>query len=153
MSRALLLQGAFEEARGHALAAERLAETTAPTQADGNREEHTVGGDGGTVGGSGGRGDEVGGPAHPTSANLATAGLLLEISLLSRTPVVLETETSAPLLRKELMVELKRLRERVTGFEGSIPSPLDVGVRAQFLATYQVPGPRSKLGGKPYHTQ
>ncbi|CAN0061566.1 unnamed protein product [Scytosiphon promiscuus] len=135
LSRALLLQGAFEEARGHARAAQRLEATAPPKRASENREEHELNGGGG---GDGGRnGDQNTTPGQPVSAKSATAALLLEILLLSRTPVVLETEKSALLLRKELMVDLERLQTSATMFGGSISTPMDVGVRAQFLSTYQ----------------
>lgn len=64
--------------------------------------------------------------------------LRLEIELLSHTPVVLETMENAASLRRSLLVELKHLMKTRAGFSGSIPNPLEVGLRAQFLATYQV---------------
>lgn len=125
LSRALLLQGAFEEADGHVRASSRLAATTAAattTSAEENSQET----------------DEVTGDVGVANAATDTASFRLELELLSRTPVVLTTAESAKLLRGELLHYLGRLRKRGTGFGVSIPNPLEVGVRAQFLAAYQV---------------
>lgn len=67
----------------------------------------------------------------------AVDALRLEMALLSRTPVVAASEQVLVSLRRELMEVLRRMGNS-RSFEGSIPNPLDVGVRAQFLLTYQV---------------
>lgn len=148
LSRTLLLQGAHEEADGHARAAEYLLETTALPSARGKLEEakeeeeegeeeeeetQEKASDGGRRGG--GTSSRL---SHDNFGSPATASLRLEIELLSRTPVVLETNRSAQLLREELLELLATLGMTTDKFWGSIPSPLGVGVRAQFLATYQV---------------
>ena len=107
---------------------ERLSTTKHSTE----KAEHN--GEGGEVARSYG-GESFG--LHLENASDAAA-LRLEIELLSRTPVVLETGQSAASLRRSLLVALKDITKAGTGLQGSIPSPLDVGLRAQFLATYQV---------------
>lgn len=132
LSRTLLLLGASREADGHARAAERLSTTRNFAAAAGNHlagEEITGRSDGETFG------------VQHDSASADAAALRLEIELLSRTPVVLEAAESAASLRRSLLDALRDLSTAETGFSGSIPSPLDVGLRAQFLATYQVQRP------------
>lgn len=144
LSRALLLQGAFEEADAHSRALSRLKTTTTtpttpPTAAiadEGNRQDED-----GVAGGV----DAVDAAAAADSAD--NTALRLEIELLSRTPVVLATAESATLLRGELLGELGRLGKRGSEFCISIPNPLEVGVRAQFLATYQVTQLFGRCGG------
>ena len=129
LSRTLLLLGASQEADGHARAAEQLSTTRniTTTAGYGRAGEGTAGSsDGGTF-----RGQRDG-------DNGDAAALRLEIELLSRTPVVLETVESASSLRRSLFAALKDSSKAETGFSGSIPNPLDVGLRTQFLATYQV---------------
>lgn len=130
LSRALLLQGAFGEADDHARASSRLTTTTTTRTTIATVQEKFQEEDG------------VAGDVDAANAAVAdtaeTAALHLEIELLSRTPVVLATAESATLLRGELLRELGSLRNQGTGFGVSIPNPLEVGVRAQFLAAYQV---------------
>lgn len=71
------------------------------------------------------------------AASAVGVALHLEMALLARTPVVLESGDSAIALRRELLAVLEQLR-RTKDFLGSVPNPLDVGVRSQFLVTYQV---------------
>lgn len=86
LSQALLLQGAFEEADRHALAAERLAIVERM------------------------KGVANGGSVLPT----VNAALRLEIALLSRTPLVLESAERAISLRGELLAELERMGKEQT---------------------------------------
>lgn len=112
LARTLVLHGAFEEAGGHARAAERLAMVE---------------------GGEWSADDEI----RSGAASADGVALHLDMALLTRTPVVLESGDSAITLRRELLAVLEQLRG-TKGFLGSIPNPLNVGVRSQFLATYQV---------------
>lgn len=132
LSRSLLLLGASGEADGHARAAERLSATknvSATTEQNtGGGEEMTGSGDGETY-----RLQQLG-----DDATADAAALRLEIALLSHTPVVLETVEKAVSLRRSLLLQLQHLTKAESGFSGSISSPLEVGLRAQFLATYQV---------------
>lgn len=112
LARTLILHGAFEEAGGHVLAAERL------TVVEG-REWSADGG------------------IRSDVASAVGVALHLEMTLLSHAPVVLDSGDSAIALQRELLAELERLRTN-KDFWGSILSPLEVGVRAQFLTTYQV---------------
>ena len=77
------------------------------------------------------------GEVRSDAASAVGVALHLEMALLSRTPVVLESGDSTIPLRRELLAVLEQLGKS-KGFLGSIPSPLNVGVRAQFLTTYQV---------------
>ena len=108
----LILHGAFEEAGDQVRAAEKMSTV------EGKERSADV---------------EV----HSDSPSAVGGALHLELALFSRTPVVLESGDSAIDLRRELLVELERL-EKNKDFMGSVPNPLEVGVRAQFLATYQV---------------
>ena len=137
LSRALLLLGATEEADGHARAVERLlsASGVAATATD-NIEGKEVWVSDGDGEGGGGKSTEI----SKNTAAAASTALRLEIELLSRTPVVLETVEDAASLRRSLLAEMESLSKGTEGdeFNGSIATPLEVGVRAQFLATYQV---------------
>lgn len=112
LSRALVLQGAFDEAKAHAHAAEELM----PVE---------------------GRGRGIGGGSGFNTDSIDISALHLEIALLSRTPVVTESWDQVTSLREGLLGELDRLGKE-NSFRYSISRPLEVGVRAQFLATYQV---------------
>lgn len=125
LSRALLLLGASREADGHRRAAKQLRNTTATAESNIGGEETAGSGQG-----------EIFRPLHDSAT--ADTALRLEMELLSRTPVVLETVESAASLRRSLLGELQHLMKAGTEFWGSIPSPLEVGLRTQFLATYQV---------------
>lgn len=127
LSRTLLLLGASEEADGHALALERMSTTRNSTATAGHSS-------GGEESAGSGDGEKIGATADATA-------LRLEVELLARTPVVLEIVESAASLRRSLLVALEDLTKAATGLSESIPSPLDVGLRAQFLATYQVKRP------------
>lgn len=112
LARTLILHGAFDEAGGHVRAAGKLAMVE-------------------------GRGPSADDEIRSGAAYAVGVALHLEMALLSRTPVVLESGETAIALRRELLAVLERLGN-TKDFPGSIPSPLDVGVRAQFLTTYQV---------------
>lgn len=129
LSRTLLLLGASGEADSHVRAVERLPRTENITAIAG----YNSGGEE-VADGSDGRMHRV----QHDNAITDAAALRLEVELLSRTPVVLEAVKNAASLRRSLLVQLKHLTKAGSGFSGSIPSPLEVGLRAQFLATYQV---------------
>lgn len=93
LSRNLLLQGAFKEARGQAAAAERL-----PTIFTGQKGVD----DGLTA-------DEVRPSLSDDAYFAAVVAVRFEIALLSHTPVVLESVEQAILLRNDLIAELERL--------------------------------------------
>ncbi len=141
LSRALLLLGAAEEADGHGRTVEQLLSTFDVATAEENSEKEEGFGESVRGGGGGGGGTILGTPHNAAAVAAATAALRLEIELLSRTPVVLETVEDAASVRESLLVEMERLRKGGGKLWGSIASPLKVGVRAQFLATYQVRRP------------
>lgn len=135
LSRALLLLGATKEADGHVRTVERLLSTFEEDRKKGEEFGDSVGSG---VGAGAGGGKIAGTPHNAAAVAAATAALRLEIELLSRTPVVLETVDDVTSVRESLLIEMERLRKGRDKLWGSIANPLEVGVRAQFLATYQV---------------
>lgn len=113
LARTLLLHGAFEEADGHVRSSERLLRVAQDTP-----------------------GGERFPEGHSAKA-AAVDALRLEMTLLSHTPVVAASGEEVVSMRRELMEALRRMATS-RAFEGSIPNPLEVGVRAQFLLAYQV---------------
>lgn len=113
LARTLLLHGAFEEADGHVRSSERLLRVAQDTP------------------------DGKGFPEGHSAKAAAGGALRLEMTLLSHTPVVAASGEEVVSLRRELMEALRHMATS-RAFEGSIPNPLEVGVRAQFLLAYQV---------------
>lgn len=120
LARTLLFHGAFDEARENLREVEASMERTSGSpRLEGSRSEIAY--------------DEL---------TKTVATLRLEVSLLTRTPVVLESHAEAVTLRRDLTHDLESILASADEMDGSVANPLDIGIRSQFLLSYQVYGPR-----------
>lgn len=140
LARALLLSGASAEARGHLRSSEqvylrlgrrlmvRQREGSANNDQDAEPEECVLA--------------ENNSASQTEVLKTAIASLHLEIAMLSHTPVVLNSQEEAGALRERFTEELLRMSSRRSsaiflGDDWKFSNPLAIGVRSQFLLTYQ----------------